>query len=88
MNFQGILLFYGKAPITKAIEQKILQDKQQDLKKYKEEIRDLLSMEIVGRYHYQNTAKFIAFEKDLEVKTAVSILQDTNKYAQILRIKK
>lgn len=72
----------------KAIEQKILQDKQQDLKKYKEEIRDLLSMEIVGRYHYQNTAKFIAFEKDLEVKTAVSILQDTNKYTQLLRVKK
>lgn len=72
----------------KAMEQKILQDKQQDLKKYKEEIMDLLSIEIVGRYHYQNTTKFIAFEKDLEVQTAVSVLQDTNKYAQILRIKK
>lgn len=72
----------------KAIEQKIRQDKQQDLKKYKEEISDVLSMEIIGRYHYQNTAKFIAFEKDVEVQTAVSILQNSNKYAELLRVKK
>ena len=72
----------------KAIEQKIRQDKQEDLKKFKEEIRDLLSMEIVGRYHYQNTAKFIAFEKDVEVQTAVSILQNSSKYAELLRVKK
>ncbi|MFN3783898.1 MAG: S41 family peptidase [Spirosomataceae bacterium] len=72
----------------KAIEQKIRQDKQQDLKKYKEEIRDVLSMEIIGRYHYQNTAKFIAFEKDVEVQTAVSILQNSSKYAELLRVKK
>ncbi len=68
----------------KSLEKKFAQTKQNDLQKHKEVILTELTREILGRYHYQKAAKFLAFEKDPEVMEAVRVLSDVSLYRKIL----
>ncbi len=66
------------------LETEIKHDKQQDLQKNKEEIRQLLEYEIVSRYYLLHGQITESLEDDEAVKKAVEILQNNVKYQQIL----
>lgn len=69
---------------VKELERKFAQAKKNDLLQYKNVIQAELTREILGRYHYQKAAKFLAFEKDPEVMEAVRIFSDVSLYRKIL----
>ncbi len=70
----------------KALEAKMEATKQRDLMAYKTVIIDLLEKEIVGRYHYQTGKIKVGLRNDQEIKEAVSILKDQNRYSNILQV--
>jgi len=59
-------------------------DKQEDLKKYSTQIRELLKLEIVTRYYYQKGKIAAALKHDPEIANAISTMKDTGKYTAIL----
>ncbi|MCX6306157.1 MAG: S41 family peptidase [Bacteroidetes bacterium] len=59
-------------------------DKQEDLKKYGDQIKDLLKMEIVTRYYYQKGKIVAALKHDPELVDAIATINDTEKYTGIL----
>nr|WP_294859326.1 S41 family peptidase [uncultured Fluviicola sp.] len=63
---------------------KVTPSKERDLDKFKEEINDILSSEIVSRYYYQNGRAEQAFQFDKDVQKALEILSDTKKLNTIL----
>lgn len=65
---------------------KVKRDKEEDLFKYREEIKELLEQEIVTRYYYQKGRIEASFSRDEEIKKAMEILKDKDKYNQILVI--
>jgi len=59
-----------------ALRGKMMHDKNQDLVKYKEEIRELLQVEIASRYYYQDGRIESSFATDPDIKQAtVALLQ-------------
>ncbi len=52
--------------------------------KNKEDIKRRLELEILSRYYYQKAMKFVSFEKDQDVQTALDLFKDMNKYKSIL----
>lgn len=58
--------------------------KKDDLKKSKEDIKEILTMEIMSRYYYQKGRIKASINFDIEVKKALEILQNPEKYNQIL----
>jgi carboxyl-terminal processing protease len=69
----------------KLLRSKIDQSKQQDLAKFKSEIKEQLEIEILSRYYYQKAMKFVSFEKDLEVQEALKLFKDMPRYQSILK---
>ena len=59
-------------------------DKQEDLKKYDDQIRELLKMEIVTRYYFQKGKIEAALKHDPELADAIAVIKDTDKYSAIL----
>lgn len=68
-----------------AVEQKLTEITKQNLKKYREEITNELALEILSRYHYDKVMKFVSFERDAEVQTAMNILNNSTQYKSILK---
>lgn len=64
---------------------KLAVDKDRDLEKFQDEISDLLRMEIVKRYHYQQGAIEASFINDPEMEAALEVLADIDDYAKVLR---
>jgi len=58
--------------------------KNNDLQKFKEEIREYLTDEIVARYYFQKGRIEAALVNDQEVREAISILKDQERYKTIL----
>lgn len=69
------------------LEKSAQHNKDQDLITFKEEILMLLEQEIAGRYFLQSGLVESTFDKDPDILEAVSILRDTERYAQILNRK-
>jgi len=63
---------------------KMMAKKKDDLKKSKEDIKEILTMEIMSRYYYQKGRIKASINFDVEVKKALEILQNPEKYNQIL----
>ena len=59
-------------------------DKQEDLQKYNDQVKELLKMEIVTRYYYQKGKIVAALKHDPEIADAIATLKDTEKYNGIL----
>jgi len=59
-------------------------DKKEDLNKYKEQIVELLRMEIVTRYFYQKGKIESSLRQDPDLAVAISTLKDPEKYSAIL----
>jgi carboxyl-terminal processing protease len=63
---------------------KLKHNKKDDLYKFREEIKELLTEEIVSRYYYQNGRIENSISNDSEVKEAIAVLKDKNRYNTIL----
>jgi carboxyl-terminal processing protease len=63
-------------------------NKEHDLEKHISEIKEVLELEILSRYYFEKGAKEASFDDDPEVKEAIKILNDSNRYQQILAGKK
>jgi carboxyl-terminal processing protease len=66
------------------LKSRMEKDKQEDLKKYEDQIKELLKMEIVTRYYYQKGKIEAGLKNDLELANAIATLKDTEKYSAIL----
>ena len=66
------------------LKSRMEKDKQDDLKKYDDQIRELLKMEIVTRYYYQKGKIEASLKHDPELADAIATLKDTEKYSTIL----
>lgn len=66
------------------LRNKILENKKEDVKKNKEEIKHLLEEEIISRYYYQDGRIEATFNDDLEIKKAIEVFNDQTIYASIL----
>ncbi len=66
------------------VERKIKQEKAQDLRTFKDEIKYLLKREIVSRYYYQKGEVEVSLSDDDDVKKAIEILQSPTQYQKIL----
>jgi carboxyl-terminal processing protease len=67
-----------------ALLSKVTPSKERDLEKFKAEINDFLSNEIVSRYYYQKGRAQQAFQSDLDVKKAIELLKNMQQYDTIL----
>lgn len=63
---------------------KVTPSKERDLEKFKAQINDYLSNEIVSRYYYQKGRAQQAFQDDLDVQKALEVLKDKSRYDTIL----
>ncbi len=68
-----------------ALREKLMHDKNEDLKKNKDEIKELIKSEIVSRYYYQKGRIESSLTNDKELKIALEILADNQKYKKILQ---
>ncbi len=69
----------------KAIENKIMQAKKDDLYKFKKEIINQIEKEIVSRYYFQKGKIQIGLRNDSEIKEAIALINDPTKYAKLLK---
>lgn len=59
--------------------------KQEDLSQNKEEIKQMLRIEIISRYYFESGAVQSNLFKDQEVQNAANLLLDSNRYSTILK---
>lgn len=59
-------------------------DKKEDLNKYRDQIKELLKMEIVTRYYYQKGKIEAALKNDPQLSDAIATLRNSEKYTAIL----
>lgn len=69
----------------KAIRKNIETTKQDELIRFRDEISMLLKNEIVGRYHKQKGRIVSSLNDDLEIKEALHVFNDSNRYKMILK---
>jgi carboxyl-terminal processing protease len=69
-----------------ALMEKFKPSKERDLQKFKEEIKEILEDEIVGRYYYQKGRIAHSLQKDPFILEAIKILNDSARYKDILKI--
>ena len=65
--------------------QKMMENKSDDLVKSKEDIKEILTGEIMSRYYYQKGRIKASLNFDAEVQKAITILQDKSLYNDILK---
>ncbi|MFA6923204.1 MAG: S41 family peptidase [Bacteroidales bacterium] len=67
-----------------ALKNKLIHNKNEDLKTFKDEIEELLKEELLSRYYYQKGRIEGALQSDNEVMKAVDVLNNKNLYTSIL----
>ena len=68
----------------KSLQNKLLEVKQSDFDKHREEIAQLLTAEIILRYHHQKGELIHSLKNDIYIDEAKSVLTDETKYNSIL----
>lgn len=71
----------------KALRSKLSHRKENDLQIHKSEIRSLLEEEIAKHYYLEKGMKEASFDSDVELKTAIDLFKDMNRYHNILQKK-
>jgi carboxyl-terminal processing protease len=66
--------------------EKMLENKNDDLQKSKDDIKEILTGEILSRYYYQKGRIKAGLNFDIDVKKAIKILKDNEEYNRILKI--
>ena len=72
------------APEIKAMEAKIMKEKEEDLVNFRSEISKLLRTEIVMRYYYRKGEIEVSFDMDPDVLEALKVLKDPARMSKIL----
>ncbi|HZG01094.1 MAG TPA: S41 family peptidase, partial [Chitinophagales bacterium] len=67
-----------------SLRTKMAHDKDRDLLKHKDEIKKLLSEEIVARYYYQTGRVQMSLKNDKEVDKAIEVLTNPSEYKKLL----
>jgi carboxyl-terminal processing protease len=70
------------------LENDIAHNLDKDLGIFRDEITELLEEEIIGRYFYEEGSIAWSIKKDEQIKKAIEILSDRDKYTSILNMKK
>ncbi|MCR4681417.1 MAG: S41 family peptidase [Bacteroidales bacterium] len=81
-------LFSSIEPDYNLLLSKIQEEKKNDLQKYKSEISNYLSSEIVVRYYYQKGRIMNMLSEDTDIAAAKSVLLDSQRYNSILSPKR
>jgi carboxyl-terminal processing protease len=68
-----------------SLKNRMAHNKEHDLEMHKKEIREVLEHEIVSRYYFEKGAKEASFDDDPEVLEAIKVLNDPDRYNQILK---
>ena len=66
------------------LHEKLVHDKNKDLQKYKDEIKQLIAEEIASRYYYQEGRIQVSLRDDPELEKAIEVLNNHEKYMSIL----
>jgi len=66
------------------LEAKISHNKELDLQKFSDEIKEALESEITARYYLQKGSIEASFDDDQDIKAAIEILKDTDSYGTLL----
>jgi carboxyl-terminal processing protease len=78
--------FSGKVEdVIALLENTVAEEKLQDLTRYKKEISELLTMEIVSRYYHQKGRIEASLNIDQDMKKAADLLKDAKTYSAILK---
>lgn len=75
-------------PQLEILEKQLKEHKAEDIRKHRDEIEDLLRLEIVGRYYYQKGEIIASLENDPELQKAFDVILDKEQYNNILNSKK
>ncbi|GJM62182.1 S41 family peptidase [Persicobacter diffluens] len=67
------------------LEKSVKHDKKKDLEKFKDEIKTVISEEIVSRYYYREGLIEASFKTDETVQKAIEVLNNTEEYNKILK---
>ena len=67
------------------IQSKIKTQKNTELNKYKNEIKQLLRQEIASRYYYQTGKIETSLDYDENIKKAISLIQNNAEYSKYLK---
>jgi len=67
-----------------ALKTQMTNDKKGDLIKHKEQIKELLKLEIVTRYYFQKGRVMASLKSDIDIQEAVKILNDGTMYRSVL----
>jgi carboxyl-terminal processing protease len=70
------------------LKKRVSHNKELDLVKNKEEIREYLEQEIVSRYYFEKGVKEASFDNDAELQAALKVLNNQEEYKKILKGKK
>jgi carboxyl-terminal processing protease len=76
--------FEDSEKVYKELMEKVVPSKERDLDKFSREIKSILENEIVSRYYFQQGRVQHTFNDDDDLKEAISVLKDTNRYNTIL----
>ena len=71
-------------PQLEALEEELVNYKKNDIRKHRDEIEELLKMEIAQRYYYQKGKIIAALDHDPDLEMAFQIIQDSARYKEIL----
>ncbi|MBL7719283.1 MAG: S41 family peptidase [Flavipsychrobacter sp.] len=77
----------AKAELT-SLQQKLSHDKKQDLMKHQKEIKDLLENEIISRYYFLRGRIAQSLKDDDDLRKALEVIADNNKYQALLKTKR
>ena len=66
------------------LEKKIRHNKEKDLQKFSDEIKEVLEEEICSRYYLHKGLVESSFDNDVDVKAAIDVLNDQARYKKIL----
>ncbi len=69
----------------KALQTKVSHSKEADLMTFKPELKPMLEQEITGHYYLQKGIKESSFNNDPEMKAALDLFKDMNRYQSILK---
>ena len=69
----------------KALRSKLSHSKEQDMMKFKDEIKTALEQEIIVHYYLQKGTREQSFAKDPEIQAALKLFTDMPRYQMILK---
>ena len=82
-DFEGYM--EEDAELFTALEEKLKPNIARDLERYKKEIKQLISSEIVKRYYYQRGVKQFNLRYDISFQKALDVLKDNDLYKNALK---